>query len=503
MFTDNSRANVLECVAAAQPEARLERIQRQRASFATLFVGLVLSFLPPTVAVVAAQPANAKPPCPGLKFEIRIPDDLIRPQSSVLLELKLTNVTQGDIWLASDSTDFWSYEFNLRDAQGDPVQRSPEWMRAISERPTNVTLNVATPLAAGASLTQIVILDKLFDLSKPGPYTARVSFDSFACNNSGTRVTSNQISFTGGAPSNQPSGSKPGISVVASAPRAKLPAGWAVPLDIVIQNKSTHPLRWAVDNPPNTAPDEFLTGAEVFGTSGEIRSAPKLPDPNWSFSRFRGIVSILEILPGKSGEQIVLLGDLLDVSQPGKYRTKVSFVDPLSNKLIVSNAVSFEIEDPSLAPLPKQPPFIVTLQAAYFSPPGPSNNLLCMSNISDHDIRLDGFALKDFASVEAPDGTAATMNKAAIKDWEPEHLKQAPAGFEGCCTNTVKPRKALCGGIGVGVVYDLSRPGPYRVRIDRYDETDAMPGQRLGELPVVHSNWLTIIGPYPASSGHK
>jgi hypothetical protein len=482
----------------------LEWIHRQRASFAKLLTALVLSLLPPTLGVVAAQRADANPTCPGLKFEIRVPDDLIRLQSSVLLELKLTNVTQGEMWLTSSSTDFWSYEFELRDAQGTPVQRTSEWMRAISERPTNVTLSVATPLAAGASLTQIVILDKLFDLSKPGPYTARVSFDSFACNKSGTRITSNLISFTVGAPSNQSSGSKPGISVVASAPRAKLPAGWAVPLDIVIQNKSTHPLRWAVDNPPNTAPDEFLTGAEVFGASGEIQSPPKLPDLNWSFSRFRDMVSILEIPPGGVAERIVLLGDLFDVNQPGKYRTKVSFVDPSSNQLISSNTVPFEIEEPSSSvPLPKQPPFIVTLQAAYLSPPGPNSVLLCMSNISDHDIRLDNFALKDFASVETPDGTPATMNKAAIKDWEPEHLKQAPAGFEGCCTNTVKPRKALCGGIGVGVIYDLSRPGAYRVRIDRYDEPDAMPGQKLGELPLVHSNWLTIIGPYPASSERR
>lgn len=470
----------------------------RQAPFAKLLMALVLSFLPPTVGVVAAQHADVKPTCPGLKFEIRIPDDLIRPQSSVLLELKLTNVTQEEMWLPSDSMDFWSYEFELRSAQGIPVQRTSEWMRAISERPTNVTLNMALPLAAGASLTKTVILDKLFDLSKPGPYTGRVSFGFFACNNSGTRVTSNLINFTIGAPLNRSSGSKSGITVTASASRAHLPIGWAVPLDIVVQNKSTHPLRWAVDNPPNMAPDEFLTGAEVFGAAGEIRSPPKLPNPNWSFSRFRGIASILEIPPGKSAERIVLLGDFFDVSQPGKYRAKVSFVDPLSNQLIDSNTVPFEIEEPSSTA--KQPPFIVTLESAHFSPPDPGNILICMSNISDHDIRLDNSALKDFASVEASDGSTATMNKAAIKDWDPEKLKQSPAGFQGCCTNTVKPRKALCGGIGVGVIYDFSRPGAYRVRIDRYDEPDAMPGQRLGELPLVHSNWLTILEPYPASS---
>jgi hypothetical protein len=115
-----------------------------------------------------------------------------------------------------------------------------------------------------------------------------------------------------------------------------------------------------------------------------------------------------------------------------------------------------------------------------------------MSNISDHDIGMDNFALKDFVSVEAPDGTRAAMNEAALKDWEPEKLKQVPAGPQGCCSATVKPRRALCGGIGVGVIYDLSKPGAYRIRVDRYDEPDATPGQKLGDLPIVHSNWLTI-----------
>ena len=115
-----------------------------------------------------------------------------------------------------------------------------------------------------------------------------------------------------------------------------------------------------------------------------------------------------------------------------------------------------------------------------------------MSNISNHDILLDNFALKDFASVEAPDGTTLSMKETALKDWDPEKLTQAPAGPQGCGSATVKPRKALCGGITVGVIYDLSKPGAYRIRIDRYDESDITPGQKLGDLSIVHSNWLTI-----------
>lgn len=467
---------------------------------------LVFFFLlPAAVQAALAQSTNPAPACPGLKIEIRVPRDIVRPQANVLLEMKLTNVGHVETWLPSQSPDIWSYEVELRDAHGIPVPRTSEWMRAITERPTNVTLNVSIPLAAGASLTKTVVLDNLFDLRKSGQYTIRLSFDSFACGNESTRVTSNLTNFTVGAPANQPSVSKSGISVTASAPRTRLPSGWAVLLDIVVENKSTRPLRWAIDNPPNTAPDEFLTGAEVFGPAGDMQQAPKQPDRNWSFSRIRDAVSIREIPPGKSAEQIALLGDLLDVSKPGKYRVKVSFVDPLSNQLITSNTVSFEIEEPtSSSPLPKQPPFIVTVQSAHSSPSEP-NVLICMSNISDHDIPLDNSALKDFASVEAPDGTRAEMNEAALKDWEPEKLKQVPAA--SVQSNTwdfaVKPRKALCGGIGVGVIYDLSKPGAYRIRIDRYDEPDAMPGQKLGDLPLVQSNWLTISVPSSIRSESK
>jgi hypothetical protein len=375
-------------------------------------------------------------------------------------------------------------------------------MRAVSQRPTVVTVNMSIPLAAGASLIKTVMLEKLFDLSKPGQYTLRVSFASFGCGNLGTRVTSKLFHFTLGAPSNRPSTSQAGISVMASATRARLPVGWGVPLDIVVQNNSGHPLRWAIDEPPNTAPDEFLTGVEVFDAAGEVCPPPKRPDPNWSFSRFRDTVSIIEILPGKSAEQIILLGDLFDIGKPRRYRAKVALLDPDSNRRIESNLVSFEIENTtSSRPLPKQPPFVVTLQSAHFAPPDPSNVLICMSNISDHDLRLENSSSKDFVSVEDLDGNPSTLTEAAQKARKLVNLTQVPAGLEQCCMwDTVKPRKALCGGLTVGAIYNLSKAGAYRISIDRYDEPDATLGQKVGDLPIVHSNWLAIFEKPPAAS---
>jgi hypothetical protein len=123
---------------------RLEWISRQGAPFVKLLAVLVLFVIPPTVRAVGAQPTDADPTCPGLKIEIRVPDDIVRPQSSVLLEMKLTNVAHRAISLPSGSPDFWSYEFELRDAQGTLVPRTAEWMRALSQRPSWVTEHVHT-----------------------------------------------------------------------------------------------------------------------------------------------------------------------------------------------------------------------------------------------------------------------------------------------------------------------------------------------------------------------
>jgi hypothetical protein len=85
------------------------------------------------------------------------------------------------------------------------------------------------------------------------------------------------------------------ISIAVSVPRARLPVGWGVPLNIVVENKSGRALRWALDDPPNIAPDEFLTGIQVFDAAGEICPPPEPPNPDWSISRFRDTVSEIVI----------------------------------------------------------------------------------------------------------------------------------------------------------------------------------------------------------------
>jgi hypothetical protein len=340
----------------------------------------------------------------------------------------------------------------------------------------------------------------MFDLRIPGQYTLRVSSSLPVCGKLDTRVTSNSVHITVDEPSNRSSMPKAGISVVANATRARLPIGWGAPLDIAVQNNTSHSLKWAVDKPPNTAPDEFLTGVEVFDAAGTRCPPPERPDHNWSFSRFRANASTIEIPPGKSAEQIILLGDLFDIGKSGRYGAKVVLLDPVSNRLIESSLVSFEIEEMTPSrPLPRQPPFLVTLKSV--GEPISSDVSICMSNISDHDIRMDNSSAKDFVSVEDLNGNPASLTEAAQKARKLVDLRQEPAGRDQCCTwHTVKPREALCGGLTVGAMYDLSKTGAYRIRVDRYDEPNASPMQKLADLPIVHSNWLTIVGNAAGSS---
>src|SRR5271157_2183241 len=98
-----------------------------------------------------AQTANSPSAGSGLKFEIAILDDTVRPASEVLLKLKLSNLSAEPAALFDD---WWSCEFDLRDAPGNPVPQTADWVRALHERPAIVTAHVLTTLAPGASSTR-------------------------------------------------------------------------------------------------------------------------------------------------------------------------------------------------------------------------------------------------------------------------------------------------------------------------------------------------------------
>jgi hypothetical protein len=114
--------------------------------------------------------------------------------------------------------------------------------------------------------------------------------------------------------------------------------------------------------------------------------------------------------------------------------------------------------------------------------------LICMTNISDNDIRLDNAITKDILHVEDSSGKPAALT--------PDGLTlQKQFGSTGSTTGTVKSAEALCGVITLDTLFDFSRLGDYSIRVDRYDEPDGLPGQKLQDLRIVRSNRISISVP--------
>src|SRR5271166_5903917 len=104
------------------------------------------------MAQVVPLPGNYS----GLKIEIGVPGDVIRPQAETILEIKMTNEGQTPIKVWR----FWdALAFDLRDAQNNPVSRSAEWLKSEEERASQPVLMSTPPivLAPGLSLTHDLI----------------------------------------------------------------------------------------------------------------------------------------------------------------------------------------------------------------------------------------------------------------------------------------------------------------------------------------------------------
>jgi len=118
--------------------------------------------------------------------------------------------------------------------------------------------------------------------------------------------------------------------------------------------------------------------------------------------------------------------------------------------------------------------------------------LICMTNVSDHDIRLDNAITKDILHVEDSTGKPAALMQDGM-------TLQKQFGSTGNTTSTVKSGEALCGVIALDTLFDFSRLDDYSIRVDRYDEPDALPGQKLQDLQIVQSNTINMTVPSPPS----
>lgn len=268
-----------------------------------------------------------------------------------------------------------------------------------------------------------------------------------------------------------------------------MPIGWEVPIKVVLKNLSEHELRlaiWEGNAPYGQLLDEFGSGIEVFEGAQVTTIPPKIASTTHQNDSPAGGLHVVTIRPGDEIQQFRLLGSLYDIGRPGRYRVRVGLLDPTNGFAVYSNEIIVSVVNPASVQAAVHSPFVVSIRnCAECASNEKLPLLICMVNFSSHDIRLDNAITKDIFHVVDSAGKPVPLTEAG-------RTLQKQFGSTGNTTATVKSGDSLCGGVSIRTLYDFPAPGEYAIRVDRYDEPDALPNQSLQSLPIVESNTATL-----------
>jgi hypothetical protein len=467
----------------------------------SLFSGIVsLGFLILQTHAVAQQ----KDMCSSFRITAEIPANGIHAVGVIPVRVKMTNISDRDFWIDSWSRDWIHLQLVVSDARGREVPHSEDYQRQLDEAMRAViTANVSMPIAPGSSIEYPLFLDKLFNLEPGGDYSLAVSR---GCGSQNQKLEAEKINFSSAASQSPPVSKRSSVSILLSTPEEDYPSGWAVPVNISIQNRGNQTAQWATPVVWGEVPDEFAMGVEIFDASGKALIA--VPDTKalWKAHRYpEGGIGFIQVPAHGLAEENIALGNLYDLSEPGAYSAKIALVDTTTNLRIESNTIKFALRSADyFAGLKEKrmiPPFMMNI--SYVPHPqhdghiDPSSAAMLMCNISDHEIWMYN-ASGNYAEILGPSNKAAPMTDAELKLWNQYnnpaisavHTHQHPISNNWF---QLAPHQAINFGVWTyEKSYDLSRPGRYRLRIYRYDEPDAEEGTKFIGLPIVYSNWINF-----------
>jgi hypothetical protein len=449
---------------------------------------VLLKVLVPAFAGILMPVAGVAQP---VSIIASIPDDLLRAPSEVLLEIVMTNVSDQSVGTgAAFYGPLWNtFGIDLRDAEGKRVAEA-EAARKYGHPWIDGSSGPGTSLKAGNVLCTEVVLNRLFDLSRPGEYSVQVQWGTW----SGLQppVKSNIVRFR---ISDDPRAEamKARFSLTISPVFRSVPAGWRIPVSVEICNRSEKPLRLAVW--PARDDLEFGSGLEVH-RSGDLLQVPLtlrgrefLSGSGWG----RGGFLRVPIGPGETLTETRLIGQLSDVSRPGHYRIRASLVDPTSGRLVNSNDIEVEVTDPAERVSGQsefRAPFVLTIRP-YIAEDDPFVSGrpaidTCLTNVSDHDIPVGSTTGVDEFRVRDEQGRSPLPTKVAsntqpyrsVDYLDPQH-PLAPGG-SNCTIHELAGR------------FELKESGDYSVQVGRIADLKWKPGPDKDYPPMVWSNTVTL-----------
>jgi hypothetical protein len=161
------------------------RIQ-QRFALLIAIVGL-LGILACAQSMQSSQPGQAT-----FSLTISTPQNTVRVGSDVKLEITMTNTSDQDIFYGADlGGKVQPFAVDVRDTSGNLVPKRPR----KDKEPRGGSF-LLIPIHPAKSIKREWILNKDFDISKPGRYTVQAKREAGATNSGVLHVKSNRITIT-------------------------------------------------------------------------------------------------------------------------------------------------------------------------------------------------------------------------------------------------------------------------------------------------------------------
>ena len=284
------------------------------------------------------------------------------------------------------------------------------------------------------------------------------------------------------------------LSIALTALQQRILAGAPVKLQVVTTNTSTQPLDFWVEYTSDLG--GWVYRVSVVDGSGNVPASTMRgrtfeyndkKSPNVGPGTFLlGNGGFTELQPGKTTVDVIDVGRLYDLSQPGTYTIQVRRFGEGSG-WVTSNAVTVTVvpsgNTPSGQTASSEPPFSLTIS----SPPGDSVRLglpiglnVVTTNTSNHNINLwaekaeleqagatYNIVVHDATGAVPPlteFGHKANSRKDVPRDTNPDVMSS------GNGTGLVlKPGESWRDAISVNDLFILQKPGDYSIQVERFD----------------------------------
>jgi hypothetical protein len=253
------------------------------------------------------------------------------------------------------------------------------------------------------------------------------------------------------------------FSVVIEGPDHPVPPSSPVPIDLTITNTSDHDLYF-----------EDLSGTglnyriDVYDGAGKRLARKPIGEQTLPMRR-----STVTLTPGQRWRQELFLSGFYDFSEPGEYTVQLTGGEKSSQASVTSNSIKVDIAGTPLAPASGEGAQAFDL--GIVGPPtvrvGSELKIkIGLRNVSGHEIVIprekDGKAEFDYKVEVTQQGKPVAMTEYGRSLTDSKHSMPSTSWND----IHLQPNKVLTETIVISDLFDISKPGDYRVSVSRRDE---------------------------------